>query len=218
MLSLVLSAVVAFSMLIVSTGKAEAASGRYYYSPTIMYAGQDTDIGMYDTKADKDIKITSVKSANKGIVKVKKPYGYYRAVAVKPGKTKLTIKYKTVSGKNATTKKTVRVKAYPNPIKSLKVNGKSVSLTKDQRYLYEGYKYKKTKAPVAVSLNDGWKITTAYGFYYTKNYDMKEIKGVKKSLTGGKAISFPKKYKMIQITFTMSKGNDNIDYTVLLNR
>jgi len=191
--SMLLAVFVAFSMVIGSTG-AVFASSTWVVGPEEKtgFAGSTNVVYVYSSKSGKSATVKSVKSSNKKVIKVSKYYYYddknkkhtgYELLYKKAGKAKITVKYKTPSGKVKTAKKTITVKPYPNPIKSLKVNGKKVS-TKKNQYFYDK-KYKGTKAKIKVKLNKGWKIKSAYIDVYN-NKTGKEIKGAKTKVKKGK--------------------------------
>ena len=132
----------------------------------------------------------------------------------KPGSSYVTVRYDSGNG-IAEFSKTVVVKPYPDQFISLKVNGKKVKVS-DHKYKFKK-KYKGTKAKVKVALKDGWKIKDSDGAFYKKKYSgLKEIEVSEKTLIKGKAISFPKKYKLLYVFLTLYNENteEEIDYTI----
>lgn len=223
--SLALSMFVALSMMAVSTGGAYAAST--WECPIghdgALYQDEYTGVWVYNTNTGKSAKVTSVKSNNSKVAKVyKNTYKdengkkqvSFTVQGKKPGKAKLTVKFKS-GGKTKTIKKNISVKKYPNQIKSLKINGKKVKIKGDRKFYYSKSKYKKTSAKIKMQLQKGWKITHVYGNYSNyKNGKYGKISGVKKKITSGKKINFPKKWTDMYIYVEMKKGNDIISYDV----
>ena len=193
-----------------------------------IWQGQYTGAWVYNKKTGKDAKITSVKSSNSR-VKVErntwkdedgKNQTSYSLLGKKPGKAKLTIKYKAGS-KTRTIKKTVNVKKYPNQIKSLKINGKTIKTKGDRRYFYNtnGRRYTKTSAKIQMKLKKGWRISFIEGNYFNyKTGKDGRISNIRSKVTGGKTIKFPKKWTSMHIYVVMEKGNDTIDYNIDLWR
>ena len=198
---------------------------------SVYYTGmknQFLSVGYSDPVSGKYIegKITSVVTGNKNVIGIKKSSYYnakgkkqtmYTMDCKKSGKAKLTVKFKTAKGKTGTIRTEVKVKKYPAQIKSLKVNGKKVNTSK-KKYLYEVRKYKKASATVKMKVKAGWKVQDAqyylFGSTGSKNGTLKSS-----VITGGKKISFPKKYSQLMVTISMTnKNNDYISYTVTLVR
>ena len=103
--------------------------------------------------------IISVKSSKPDIIAV--PYKDLELITPKkPGKSKITVKYK-YEGKKYTISKTLTVKEYPNPVKSLTFNGKKVPLKGNKKvyYTYTSKKHRKNSATINLQPNSGWKIS-----------------------------------------------------------
>ena len=222
--ALMLSVFVAFGMLAVFVEKPEAA-GKFKVDMNPLHVGQETYVGVYDSNDEvpyDSIAVTSVTSANKGIVKIKK-HAYeggadFTAVGVKKGKTKLTIQYKLADGTTNTLTSTVKVKAYPKQIKSLTVAGRNVKLKGKKRYEYSA-RYKKTAPVIKMKLKKGWKIDYVSASYWDPKADKEvEIKNAKKLIAKGKAFKFPKKYSNFSVWIIMTKGNDWVSYQIDLYR
>ena len=64
----------------------------------------------------------------------------------------------------------------------------------------------------------GWKIKSVNAVAFTKNDNTKKISVKKTQIKNGKAISFPKKYKELNLDVEMTNGKDTITYTVFFNR
>jgi putative transposon-encoded protein len=166
-------------------------------------------------------KVKSVKSSKSSVLKVQKVPVYYdngkKATqyyvdARKTGKAKLTIKFTDPKGKSHTLKKTITVKKYPNEIKSLKVNGKKVNVKKNKYFFTK--KTSSTSVKVKMALKSGWKIKSVESWKYKKSGNATNIKVTKKMVQNGSKISFPKKYKGLEVYVTMAKGSDTITYSV----
>lgn len=194
------------------------------------YAGMDrvyVGVGYYDPKKDKSYegKVTSVTSSNNNVVKVVKDTYYnekgkkatsYHLKYVKAGAADITVKYTRPNGQKAVIKKTLQIKKYPNMIKSLKVNGKTVKTSKN-KFQYSVNKFKKTSAKIKMATKNGWKVKEVTADYYGKSYKYKELK--KSVVTKGTAISFPKKFNyMIIYIYMENKSGDQITYEVDLFR
>lgn len=218
-LSLLLSAAVAFSMMFAGSVETFAASWAIDISSKV-FVGQVRNVSV--SKSGKTGDISSVKSSSSSIIKVISHGSgsdkWYEIEPLKTGKAKLTVKFRTDSGKSKTLKKTLTVKKYPKQIKSLKVNGKKIDTGKN-KYEYSKAGYTKTSAAIKMSVKDGWTIYSVTGTLYdSKAKKSKDIKNVKKKITKGKEISFPKEYDNLNVYINMSKDDLFISYYVNLNR
>ena len=210
--SLILSLVMAFSLVIVSFGEVNAESKYYLAVPQVMWTNQPDSYGVtagiigtqnyYDP-----IKVTS--SNSKVIrVSVNKYDGNknYFIKARRPGKAVVKATIKLKSGSTKTIKTTITVKKYPAPVKSLKVNGKAVKLS---THKYQASKQTKgSKVSVKLVPKSGWKITYVYGTLYDKNWNGTDAKIKKSAIKKGTSISFPKNksYMDIFVDLENSKG------------
>ena len=193
------------------------------------YAGMNrvyVGVGYYDSENDKSYegKITSVTSSNKKVVKVikdtylnekGKKAAIYHLKYVKAGTAEITVKYTRPNGKKAVIKKTLQIKKYPNMIKSLKVNGKTVKVSKN-KFQYSVTKVKKkTSAKIKMATRNGWKVREVTADYYGKGktYKYKELST--SVVTKGTAISFPKKFNyMIIYVYMENESGDQVTYEV----
>lgn len=220
-LSVVLAAVVAFGTLAFSTGSVYASGSTLALDDTLWLMDSYAYGVWVDNDKGKEQKITSVVVNDKTVAKVNKDKfdGNVRwsLTPKKTGKVKVTATYKTSSGKKKVSK-TVKVKKYPNQIKSLKVNGKTVSTKKYQNYYDK--KYTGTSVKIKTALKDGWKLKSVYCDVTDKNYNGKPIKVSKSTILNGKAIKFAKKYKYFFLDFEMQNKStgDIIRYSISLNR
>lgn len=226
LVSLVLSMFVAMSMMIAGTGGVFAASNweAGVENDGTLYKGQYSGTWVYNTKTYKDAKITNVKSSNSKIVKVNKntyedengkKQTSFSIYGRKAGKAKLTINFKDGS-KTKKIRKTVKVKKYPNQIKSLKINGNKVNLKGDKRYnYYNTSKYKKKSAKIQLKLKKGWRISNISGNYYNyKTGKEGKISSLKSKISKGKTIKFPNKWTSMDVHVEMTKGDDTIAYHI----
>ena len=140
------------------------------------------------------------------------------AYAKKPGTSVIKVTFKNENGKKQTLKTTLRVKKYPEPIKRLKVNGKSVKLS-ENKYGFAG-KCSKSTVKVKMAPKSGWVITNVYGHYYDKNWDMKTANINVDQIKKGSVIKFPKKYKSMDIYICLRnrKNGDSLEYGIDFNR
>ncbi len=167
----------------------------------------------------------SLKSSNPKVIKVVKRDEYHTDIMpLKAGKATLTAKivdFLDDEDKEQTVKRTIKVKKYPNQIKSLSVNGKKVKLSGNKRYEYVVNNFNKTTASVKLELKKGWKIKAiramASDTNKEKDLDLKKV--VKKNYKSGKSFKVPKRYDNTRIWFIMknSKGEE-ITYVVRLLR
>ena len=228
-MSLMLAAVVAFGMIGVGTGSAYAAARKWtvYVSP--MFVGNEGYVSVYDQNSSEytDATVTSIKSSAPKVLKVVKDKGgngtvYFTLIGKKVGKAKLTIKFKKPNGKYGTKTKTVRVKAYPNMIKSLKINGKEVTVSKKTNsYKYIKTGYKKSSVTVKIVPADGWKIDYTYGYKYKYgSSSSKPIKFTKAMAKGKEEVKFPSKYDMLDLYVNLvnKETGDSVDYYIGLER
>ncbi len=212
-----LAVLVAFSMVIIDTETASAKSSWDVYLNNYAFVGQQETV--YAGNGDDSATVTSVKSGNSKIIKVKKSkfegVTYYDLKYKKTGKTKVTVKFKTPSGEVFTKTKTIKVLKYPNHIKSIKINGKSVNVKKNKYYFDK--KVKGTSVNIKMATKNGWKISYADINMSGKNNE-KEVKNSKSKIKKGTTIKFPKGYDYLSAWVEMSKGNKYITYQVFLYR
>ncbi|MBQ6440343.1 MAG: hypothetical protein IJJ06_09515 [Mogibacterium sp.] len=230
--SLMLILCLSFGVFAVSTGSAYAKTKKWE-----IVVGEDRWVGdpdeivsVYDVYSFENkngptqATVTSVETSDKSVLSVKKEEVHFTdhtekgflLHAKKAGKAKITVKYKKPSGKTGTLKKTIRVKKYPNEIKSLKVNGKTVKVSKNK--FYYAKETSKKNVTVKMALNDGWKISDVSGYKYTKSGKRSTVKVTKSMIKKGKSISFPKKYKNMYIYVYLTDGKDYISYDVTFFR
>ena len=191
-------------------------------APDKMWAGD----GGYWVEID-GATVESVKSSNTAVLVAKKGYSYdennvktpyYYLNAKKAGKATITVDYSTPDGETGTLEKIITVSKYPNHIKSLKVDGKTVKISKN-KYDYSKKAGKNTKSfKIKMALKNGWKIGSIEAYKYKKDDTRKKMKVTKTMLSKGSVISFEKKYQSCYVTVYMYKGSDEISYSISLYR
>ena len=220
--SLMLILCLTFGVFAVSAGSAYAESKKW----TIL-ANEDRwvgdpdnyvsvcDLNSFDNKnGPVYATVTSVKSSKDSVLAVKEEKltfedhkeKAYILKSKKAGKATITVKFKKPSGKTGTLKKTITVRKYPYEIKSLKVNGKSVKISKNKFNFSK--KTNRTNVTVKMALKKGWKVSSIYCYRYKKNGKTSEVKVTKKMIRKGLSISFPKKYDNMLVSVYMTDGKD----------
>ncbi len=225
-ISLLTALALVLGTVFVTTGQVEAASkAPAKLIPETLWANCDYYSGAMiefrNWKNEDKAKLVSIKSSKPKIIRVGKAgikiYDHYLQPK-KVGKSVITIKYK-LKGKTYTMKETFTVKKYPNPLKSVKVNGKNINVKKF-KYYYRTYKYKKDSVKVKYQPAKGWKIADVYGIMVKNNSDAyKDLDIKNKSIKNGTTIKFPKKYDYMSIFVTLenSKG-ETIQHSVQFGR
>lgn len=230
-LSLLLVAVVALGAIGFGTTDAYAASHKWAmggdFDDGIVYAGQpDIGFAVYDQNSRNDLTatVTAAKSSNTSVLQIRKhKYNseyYYDTTALKVGTATVTLKFKLPEGGYKTIKKKITVKKYPNPMSSLKVLGKSVSLKK-YKYTFE-QKTSKTSVSVKAAVRNGWKISDAYGwiikFRNGNPVKEKEVKITKSMITKGSSLKFPATYTDMYVNIFLEKNGEYLNYQITLHR
>ena len=218
--STMLVLVVAFGLVFSSVGEVKAASSDYIALPSVMWVGDPISysVGVYNMNSSKEYTIKKVTSSSTAVKVKKEKYDnktYWFAYGKRAGTATVKITYKK-NGKIKKISQKIKVKKYPNQIKSLKVNGKKINISKN-KFEYTK-RYKGTSPKIKLALKSGWKITYIDGQYYKKD-TMKSFKVKKSQITKGSKISFPKKYdSMIVWIYMQNKKGDSIKYDVVLYR
>lgn len=160
-----------------------------------------------------DQKAITAKSSKPKVIKVVKDQGRCVMIPKKKGKSRITVTFKDENGATRTLSKVFIVRTYPSFIKSLRVNGKKANFKRDINRT-ECFT-KKTKVKIKFALKKGWKRTEISGYYIKRNGDKIEMpeKELKKALKG-KTFKFPKKYRKMNVTTRIQKGEDYLDYEV----
>ena len=219
--SLLLSAVMTLSLVYTGSIETYAKDNWSVWMNSTMFKGQTSSVTVGNNKSSKTGTVTSVKSSNKSVLKVVKTTSgsdkWYEVKAKKTGKAKLTIEFKTDSGKKKTLTKKITVKKYPNQIKSLTLNGKKIEVSKN-KYKYSR-KCSKTEATIKIKLKEGWEISDVNAnLYNSENSKYEEVKSAKKKVKNGKAFSFPKDYDNLNVYIYMAREDQSISYHVNFRR
>ena len=163
---------------------------------------------LFNTAAD--VKVLKVRSSKPEVMKATRAstYDKIKLTPLKAGKSTLTIAYK-FRGKSYTTKATYTVVG--NPLESLKLNGKKISLSQgypsSYRYCYK--KWSKGTAKLKVNPSKGWSVKS---MAYSHNY------GKSEKVKNGASFKTPKgKYTAVDITMK-SKAGKTFKFTVSLDR
>lgn len=231
----VLAVFVFMSMMYVSIGTVDADDYEWeFFMESVYYAGETNygvEVGAWDDAAGLPIEATvnNAVSSNPDVIKIRNDEWFdsddvlhngFMADFKKPGKATITADFTKPDGTTATISKEMTVKKYPNQIKSLKVNGKKVTISKN-KFVYVPSSYNKTKASINMKLKKGWKVIDATACLrdYSSGDD-KTVKLSKSSLKKGKTVkfNFPKKYDFVDINIAMKKGNDYITYYIGIGR
>lgn len=184
------------------------------------WVGETDYTWVYDANDIGVATLTNVTSSNAAVIAVAKDsweedgitYAEFWLTAKGAGSATVTATFKDQDGNEGTVSEIVTVKKYPKQIKSLRVNGKKVKVSK-HKYNYSKRLKKKTKVNIKMALKKGWKISSVYGERWTKSGNNKSFKIKKSTLLKGKTIKFPKKYTGMWISVEMKKGNNYIYYS-----
>lgn len=156
------------------------------------------------TTSSENATIKSIKSGNTSIAKISKKSGSFVWKVKKAGKVKITVNFTTPDGTLKTVSKKITVKKYPKPFKSIKINGKSVKVSKN-KYKYSGdVSDSATKASVKMALKSGWKVDTVT-CSVIKGSITKDVTVSKSAVTKGKKIGFPEYYDNMSINIGLIK-------------
>jgi hypothetical protein len=216
-------------MMISSTAAANAASTKYQlWGVDSCYVGMKNvtlTVGYYNEDTKKSVNgtiksVTVTSGKDKAVVNHTKGSTWYSLDLKKTGKIKLKVIYKKKSGtKKYTLYKTVTIRKYPNMIKSLKVNGNSINITKARRYGYTVRKYKGTQPKIKLIPAKGWK------YYYVQAYRFSDKESSDsrlkfKTIKEGRAIAFDKKYDGMTVDIYLMEEETSrmIIYTVYFTR
>ena len=193
--------------------KADAVGFKVGLNRKTIWLGQNEDwpISQY-VNGISDSSIKSVVSKNKSIkVIYNKKSKVYKLRATKLGKSKIVVKYyegrklKSFSG-------VIKVKKYPAPVTSLKINGKGINVKKYNMTAKPIKLTKNGKIRVKMTLKDGWAIESVKDFFRnTLNYISPEY------YENGKHISYEKDVTHnVRIGLTNTKTMELFDYTITI--
>ena len=227
MMASVLALALVLSGIILTTGpvSADDTSNRPKATLTTLWENYDNDINLFavyegNTEA---MNITSVKSSNTSVIKVKKNGKTVWDVSLFPkktGKCTVTVKYR-MDGKSYTDRIKMTVKKFPAELKSLNAGGKKINL-RSNKYNCDLYKYSKKTVAVKAKAASGWKITGVLCMYRDNPKDENDIsfKTFNKSyVTKGKTIKFSKKYNTMLVSIGMENARGEwLEYVVYFHR
>ncbi len=223
--SALLTLCLVFGMFAFSSGQAYAVGESWVLEMTdTLWTGETGWVWVYDENSEEwtEALITYMTSSDPAVVKIEKDDGYYEddqeftAYCMKgkgAGTATVTVEYDTPDGETGIFTKEVTVKKYPYAIKSLKVNGKKVTVSKHKYDVTKKVSKSKATVNIKMALKKGWKISSVGATKWTKGGSMSSAKVTKKMLTKGSAIKFPKKYAELWITVGLKKGSDYFTYT-----
>ena len=192
--SLLLTLLVALGMTTtVFAGEAKSGDVVFFADGEVYLGYTEAYVGAY-SEGDYDVTLDSVSSSNPNVATVYKKDGEYFVKGVALGKVTITGNY-TYRGQKGSLSVPLEVKKIPVLFKSLKVNGKKVSLSKHPFGTNKKVK-KATSVKVKAKVASGWKIQKVGARAYKgwKDYKGTKIKVSKKNITKGKKIKFAKKY------------------------
>lgn len=194
-LSLLLGLLVALGMTsTVFAGEAKRGDILFFVDGDVYQGFGEAYTGAFNEETGDDITLTSVTSSNPNVAKVFPRDGAYIIKGIAPGTVTITGNY-TYRGQKGSLSVPLEVKKIPVLFKSLKVNGKKVSLSKHPFGMNKKVK-KATSVKVKAKVASGWKIQKVGARAYKgwKDYKGTKIKVSKKNITKGKKIKFAKKY------------------------
>ena len=224
--SMMLVLCLVLGMTAFGSGKAYAAEKWTLDVGTKVWAGDYTGVFVVDDNADDWVTatITNITLSDPEKLEVQTAefeengelVTSYLLYGKKSGTSTITVDYTTPGGETGTLSKTIKVLKYPYQIKSLKVNGTKVKVSK-HKYDYSK-KTSKTKVKVKMALKKGWKIDYVQARRTKKSGKGTWAKVTKKMITNGSSISFPKKYAEMNVLIVMKKGSNYITYNVYFHR
>ena len=193
--------------------------GSGYYDNGIEVFNDDYDYATIISVKFDDTSVFRIKKDSLGDDEYEDNYFYLKPKKV--GKAKMTVKFTTDSGEQEVSA-TIRVKAYPKPIKSLKINGKAVNTGKYKYEVTRKISKSSTRVKIKMAPKKGWKITNLSAYRATgsnaREGMLDKFRITKSQLLKGSEIKIPKKYKSVNIGFTMKKGKYEINYIIYLRR
>ncbi len=192
------------------------AAQKITITPELLWAGceywRSVNLGDFP----EDGKVLSVTASDPRIIKVvyegTGQHDHY-LMPLKKGKTKITVQYQTGSTRG-TASAIFTVKNYPNPYKSITVDGKKINLKK-YKYYFDINKYKKPTAKITLKLKKGWKIA------YTDGISAKNVANEKSfKVENNKAFKIPKgKNARAYVFFTVeNKNHESLQYGIRIYR
>ena len=194
-----------------------------FYTGQELYAGDHaSDMWRFVENWNYDAQVTKVASNNVKVIKVKKLDSFkdlssYEVYPLKAGKAKISITYK-LKGKTKTIKGTVTVKTCPAAFKSMKLNGKVLTIpTPKKGYTSNNlYGFTGTAATFELKLAEGWEADYLNGYFYKSDGGGKDKDF---AITSGKKFTIPKKYQgSINLTVHDANWEHYFYYTLYIYR
>lgn len=142
---------------------------------------------------------------------------YYYSPAYKdqaqPGKYKVKVSWKDKAGKKLSRTETLRIKNYPNEIKSLKIDGKKVKIKEGNRFHHKIDEITNNEISIQMKLKKGWKIKKIFNFAMCDN-GFEDFKLTRKMLAKGGKIKLPENCSFFLIKIDMEKDGNRIPYEI----
>lgn len=153
--------------------------------------------------------VHSVKSSNPKVLAVKKDINEdfgYKIIPKKKGSAKLKVSC-SKDGEKYTLKASYKVKAYPNVIKSLKVNDTKLKVTsKKNAYKTPLMNSKDGVVTVQLSKKEEWNIDYVYMLMWNSTGGGDQVEIPVSTIEDGSEISIPEEYTHADIQINISKG------------
>lgn len=184
-----------------------------YIQTETLWARCEYGFGITFVNIPMEAKLVSVSSSNKKVLRVRKFSSDMNDTLLEPlkaGTAKVTAKYK-VGSKNYTLSAVYTVKDYPNPLKSVLVDGKAIDIV-NNRYYFDFENYSKAKTVIKLNLASGWKVSWTWGFIRDKNGNEKEF-----APKSGKSFKIPKGGGAAAFFTLINKQGDEIQYGIRFN-
>lgn len=185
-----------------------AESGKIKLETHTYWAGTPAAYTVFAENLPDNAKLVSIKSSKPGVLSAEKWGSDKWDCAVTPlkkGKSTVTVTYK-IKGKKVKVSGVFTVKPYPNAIKKLVYNGKSISLKKNK---FEADKISKTTKKVSI------KVTPAKGWKLRSPIEILSEGGSYKTLKNGKSVKIsPKKPRVAALITLENKKGEEFDYFI----
>ena len=192
-----------------------------FFADDYLYLGQYMAYaGAYNQEGDEDVILTSVTSSDPAVAAIVKKGEDYFIKGVSVGKVTITGNY-TYKGKAGSLSVPLEVKKVPKMFRSLKLNGKKVTLS---RHPFGVNK----KVPTATSVRvkalttTGWRIksVTARAYKSAKDYRGAKVKVSISAIKNGKKIAFAKKDRnlIVSVNLVNKQTGEKQRYTVQFYR
>ncbi len=217
-------------MFALSSGQAYAEGESWELNMNdYVWAGDSSWVWLYDVNSEIYVEATvlGITSSDPAVLAIEESkwwddednmYTDYYVRGKKAGTADISVDYSDSNGKTGTLTKTITVKKYPYAIKSLKLNGKSVKISKNKFKTAKKISKSKTSVNIKMALKKGWKIVHVHAFRITKSGTASAAKITKKMVTRGSSIKLPKKYTELWVEVELKKGSDYFYYDIDFHR